>query len=67
MKLLYKYAILKNLAIIIGKHLKAGNFITKGFQHRCFPVNITKFLKTPVLKDIWEPLLLNFIDSRWKM
>ena len=41
--------------------LQAGNFITKRFQHRCFPVNIVKFLKTSILKDICERLLLNFL------
>ena len=29
----------------------------KGLQHRCFPVNIAKFL-TPILKNICERLLL---------
>ena len=33
---------------------------------RCFPVNIVKFLKTSILKDICKRLLLNFIDSKWK-
>ena len=27
--------------------LKARNFIKKRLQHRCFPVNIAKFLRTP--------------------
>ena len=31
------------------------------------PVNIAKFLKTFILKDICEGLLLNFIDSKWKI
>ena len=26
--------------------LKTGNFIKKGLQQRCFPVNIAKFLRT---------------------
>ena len=29
--------------------LKAFNFIKKRLQHRCFPVNIAKFLKTAFL------------------
>ena len=29
--------------------LQAGNFITKRLQHRCFPVNIAKFLKLSIL------------------
>ena len=27
-------------------------------QHRCFPMNIAKFLRTPILKNICERLLL---------
>ena len=34
------------------------NLIKKRLQHRCFPVNIAKFLKTPILKNICEGLLL---------
>ena len=30
--------------------LKACIFIKKRLQHRCFPVNIAKFLRTPILK-----------------
>ena len=41
--------------------LQAGNFITKRFQHRYFPVDIVKFLKTSILKDICELLLPNFL------
>ena len=33
--------------------LKAWNFIKKRLQHRCFPVNIAKFLKAPFLKNIY--------------
>ena len=35
------------------------NFIKKRLQRRCFPVNIGKLLRTPVLKNICERLLLN--------
>ena len=38
--------------------LKACNFIKKRFQHRRFPVNIEKFLRTSILKNICEQLLL---------
>ena len=31
---------------------QACNFIKKSLQHRCFPVNIVKFLRTPILKFI---------------
>ena len=32
--------------------LQAYNFIKKRVQHRCFPVNITKLLRTSILKNI---------------
>ena len=38
--------------------LQACNLIRKRLQHRCFPVNTVKFQKTPILKNIWERLLL---------
>ena len=31
--------------------LKAGNFIEKGLQHRCFSVNLAKFLRTAFLQN----------------
>ena len=36
--------------------LKACDFIKK--RHRCFPVKFTKFLRTPILKNICGRLLL---------
>ena len=56
-----KKAVLKNFAKFTGKQLKACNFIKKRLQHRCFPVNIAKFLRTPILKNICKPLLLIFL------
>ena len=38
--------------------MKSYNFIKKRLQHRCFPLNIAKFLRTPTLKNICERLLL---------
>ena len=38
--------------------LKAFNFIKKKLQRRCFPVRFVKFLRTPILKNICERLLL---------
>ena len=67
-----KKAVLKDLTIITGKHLcwslflnknaglQSWNFIKKRFQHRCFPVNIAKFSRTPVLKNICERLIEHF-------
>ena len=37
--------------------LKACNFIKKRFQHMCLPVKFSKFLRTPILKNICEPLI----------
>ena len=44
--------------------LKACNFIIRGTpiqQHRCLPVNIAKFLRTSILKKIFEQLPLEFV------
>ena len=38
--------------------LQACNLIEKRLQHRCFPVNIENFLRTPITKNICEQLLL---------
>ena len=43
---------------------KACNFINKRLQHRCFPVNITKFVVTPVLKNSCVWLLLKIIIQK---
>ena len=39
--------------------LRAFNLIKKKFQHGCFIVKFTKFLRTPILKNICERLLLH--------
>ena len=39
--------------------LQAFSFIKKRLQHSCFPVNIAKFLRTPILKKICKRLLLD--------
>ena len=38
---------------------QVNNFIEKRLQHRCFPVNIVKFLGTCILKKICERVRLN--------
>ena len=40
---------------------KTCNFLKKGLQHRCFPVNIAKLLSTIILMIICEQLLLQFL------
>ena len=42
---------------------KTSKFIKKRIQHRCFPVNIAKFLLTPVFKDICVWLVLKIIKK----
>ena len=56
----YERAVIENFAIFTGKQLEshfnkvadvqACKFIEKGLQHRCFPVHITNFLRTSILK-----------------
>ena len=71
-----KVFLLKNFAMFTGKHLswrnlfqimvpglKACKLIKKRPQHRCFPVNIAKFLRTPVLRNSCKRLLL-YLDLR---
>ena len=57
----------KNFIIFTGKHLcwslfliklQACKFIEKRLQHWCFPLHVRKFLRTPILKNISERLLL---------
>ena len=35
-----------------------ATLLKKRLQHRCFPVSIAKFVRTPILKNIGERLLL---------
>ena len=37
------------------------NFIKKRLPHMCFPVKFRNFLRTPILKNICERLLLSFL------
>ena len=64
-----KKAVLKNSAIFTGKQLCWGLkeptynniiFMNKRLQHQCFPVNIAKFQKTTILRNLCEQLLLTF-------
>ena len=48
------------MSVTLKVPTKSCNFIKKRLQHRCFLVNIAKFLRTPILKNICERLLLNF-------
>ena len=55
------------LEFLLNKRLHACNFIKKRLQVRCFPVNITKFLKVPLSKNIFEQLLLFLNPARYKL
>ena len=48
----FKVGVLKNFANFTGKHLYWSliliNFIKKRLQHRVFPVEFAKFLRTPL-------------------
>ena len=41
---------------------RPANFIKKRLQYRYFPVKFAKFLRTPILKNICERLLLQFLS-----
>ena len=52
---------IKKLLLKISQYAdaKACNFNKKKLQSKTFPVNIAKFLKTPILKNICKRLLLH--------
>ena len=43
--------------------LQTCNFIKKGPRHKCFAVNIVKYLILPILKNICKQLLFNFFNG----
>ena len=49
--------------------LRPCNLIKNGIRHKCFPVKLSKFLRTAMLKNIHGRLLLNFnkkrLERRW--
>ena len=62
--------VLRNFAHFTGKHLCQSLFfnqvaglspavlLTKRLWHRCFPVNFVKFLRAPILQNIFGRLFL---------
>ena len=66
--------VLKNLTKFTGKHLcwslcsvklqvfRPATLLKKRLQYRCFPVNIAKLLRTRILKNIFDRLLLKCIS-----
>ena len=65
----YKKGILKYFTIFAEKHLCWNllltklecSFMKKGLQHRFFPVNIMKFLTTPILRNICASECFNVV------
>ena len=58
---LKKKNVLKNFVNFTEKHLHWSLFFNKvaeRLQERCFPVKFMKFLRTPILKNIFQRLLL---------
>ena len=54
--ILYKKLFLKlpeysQQSTCVGVSCRPSSFIKKRLKNRCFPVNITKFLRTPILKS----------------
>ena len=54
---------LENFSKFTGKHLCQGlrpaTLLKKRLWHKCFPVNFTKFLRTPFLREHLPWLLMN--------
>ena len=57
LKTLWQYS-QENTCVGVSLLKRNCKFIIKKQQHRCFPVNIVKFLRTPFLKSISERLFL---------
>ena len=75
----FKIVVLKNFAIFTGKHqcwslflIKLQTFrlqcfnIKKRFHHRCFPVNIAKFVRTAFfMEHLWWLLLEKYCRNNF--
>ena len=61
----YKKGLLRNFAKCAGKRLCESFFFNKvaGLRHGCFPVNFTKFLRTPFLIEHLRWLLLSVVRT----
>ena len=76
-KVFCKKGVLRNFAEFTGKHLcqrlffnkvagLPGTLLKKSLRHRCFPVNFTKFLRTPFFKEHLRWLFLKIALSNVK-
>ena len=43
--------------------LQVCNFVKKRLRHKCFHLKFVKFLRTPILKNICERLLLKLSQT----
>ena len=65
LRIFYKKGVLKNFTNLTGNQLCCRLFLAKlqafrlRLQHICFPATFAKFIRTPILKNIYERLLLN--------
>ena len=65
-QMFFMKGVLKNFAIFTGKHLCWILFLR--LQRRCFPVNIAKFLRTPLFTEHLRWLLLSSLtlwEGKW--
>lgn len=72
-EVLYKKSVFKNFTKLIGKKLCRSLFLIK-FQagslqrdwQKCFPINFANFLRTNILENICEGLLLHKNDCFYR-
>ena len=50
--------VLKNFAIFTDKHL-----CRTLFEHGCFSLNTAKFLRTPILENIWVRMVVEWVGT----
>ena len=57
------------LESVFNTAFRPATLLKKRLQHWCFPVKFAKFLRTPILRNIWERLLLTPIKFRliWRL
>ena len=68
LEMFYKKAALNNFVIFTGKHLCWSLLLIKlqawrRLQHKCFLVNIAKFLRTPILKNICNGCFCQYLSK----
>ena len=68
LQMFFKIGVIKKFAIFTGKHLCWRlfliNFVKRRLQHRCFAVNISKFLRTAFFIEHFRWLLLQMLYKK---